>query len=135
MELKTRGALLDEVGLFGGAAWTTALPALGLLVVNQVANVGCYTLFALSGRADRWRTFIILQILGGVFGLFTQLSFAGLVRFASLPFANATGIGLAFVSAQVFSAGLLLREPFTPLQWGGTGLVFAGVLLIAAGQP
>ena len=50
-----------------------------------------------------------------------------MVRYASLPFANATGIGLAFVSAQVFSAGLLLREPFTMLQWFGTGLVFAGV--------
>jgi drug/metabolite transporter (DMT)-like permease len=57
-----------------------------------------------------------------------------MVRYASLPFANATGIGLAFVSAQVFSAGLLLREPFTLLQWFGTGLVFAGVLPIAAGQ-
>ena len=135
MELKTRGVLLDEMGLFAGAAWNTALLALGLLVVNQVANVGCYTLFALSGRTDRWRTFIALQILGGFFGLFTQLSFAGLVRYASLPFANATGIGLAFVSAQVFSAALLLREPFTVLQWFGTGLVFAGVLLIAAGQP
>jgi len=135
MELKTRGALSDKVGLLAGAAWTPALSALGLLVVNQVANVGCYTLFALSGRADRWRTFILLQILGGFFGLFAQLSFAGLVRYASLPFANATGIGLAFVSAQVFSAALLLREPFTLLQWFGTAFVFAGVLLIAAGQP
>ena len=135
MELKFRGALLGEGSLFAGAAWTPALLALGLLVVNQVANVGCYTLFALSGRTDRWRTFIILQILGGFFGLFTQLTFAGLVRYASLPFANATGIGLAFVSAQVFSAALLLREPFTLLQWFGTAFVFAGVLLIAAGQP
>jgi drug/metabolite transporter (DMT)-like permease len=135
MELKTRGVLLDEMGLFAGAAWTTALAALGLLVVNQAANVDCYTLFALSGRADRWRTFILLQILGGIFGLFTQLSYAGMVRYASLPFANATGIGLAFVSAQVFSAALLLREPFTLLQWAGTAFVFVGVLLIAAGQP
>jgi drug/metabolite transporter (DMT)-like permease len=111
------------------------LLALGLLVVNQAANVGCYTLFALSGRTDRWRTFVLLQILGGVFGLFTQLSYAGLVRCASLPFANATGIGLAFVSAQVFSAALLLREPFTLMQWAGTAFVFVGVLLIAAGQP
>ena len=135
MELKGRGVLIDEMGLFAGAAWPTALLAMGLLVVNQVANVGCYTLFALSGRTDRWRMFILLQILGGVFGLFTQLSYAGMVRYASLPFANATGIGLAFVSAQVFSAALLLREPFTLLQWAGTAAVFVGVLLIAAGQP
>lgn len=132
--LKARVTLLNEVGLFAGRAYTEALLALGLLVVNQAANVGCYTLFALSGRADRWRTFIVLQILGGFFGLFTQLTFAGMVRYGSLPLANAAGIGLAFVSAQVFSAALLLREPFTTLQWAGTALVFTGVLLIAAGQ-
>ena len=131
--LKTRIALLNDLGVFASAAWSEALLAFSLLMVNQAANVGCYTLFALSGRTDRWRTFVILQILGGFFGLFTQLSFAGMVRYSGLPFANAAGIGLAFVSAQVFSAALILHEPFTPLQWAGTGLVFSGVLLIAAG--
>jgi drug/metabolite transporter (DMT)-like permease len=131
--LKTRVSLLNDLGVFASAAWSDALLAFSLLMVNQAANVGCYTLFALSGRTDRWRTFVILQILGGCFGLFTQLSFAGMVRYAGLPFANAAGIGLAFVSAQVFSAALILHEPFSTQQWMGTGLVFAGVLLIAAG--
>ena len=53
MELKTRGVLLDETGPFTGAAWFTAMPALGLLVVSQAANVGRHTRFALSGRAER----------------------------------------------------------------------------------
>jgi len=131
--LKTRVTLLNDLGVFASAAWSEALLAFSLLMVNQAANVGCYTLFALSGRTDRWRTFVILQILGGFFGLFTQLSFAGMVRYAGLPFANAAGIGLAFVSAQVFSAALILHESFSTQQWMGTGLVFAGVLLIAAG--
>jgi len=131
--LKTRVALLNDLGVFASAAWSESLLAFSLLMVNQAANVGCYTLFALSGRTDRWRTFVILQILGGFFGLFTQLSFAGMVRYAGLPFANAAGIGLAFVSAQVFSAALILHEPLSTQQWVGTGLVFSGVLLIASG--
>ena len=50
------------------------------LRVSQAANVGCSTLFALSGRTGRWRRFVLLQMLGGFFGLFSQLSFAGMVR-------------------------------------------------------
>ena len=89
--------MLDEVGLFGGACCTPALLAVRLLVVNGVANVGCCTLFALSGRAERWQTFILLQFLGRFFGLFMQPSFTVMVRYASLQIANAAGIGTAFV--------------------------------------
>ena len=78
--------------------------ALGLLVVDRVTNVGCCTLVALSGRAQRWRTFILLQFLGRFFGLFTQPSFTVMVRYPSLPIANAAGIGTAFV----FVAPLLI---------------------------
>ena len=134
MDLRAGAALRGSRGLLATTGLGPATIALGLLVVNQISNVGCYTLFALSGRADRWRTFVLFQILGGFFGLFTQLSFAGMVRFSSLPFANAAGIGLAFVSAQIFSAALILKEPFSMVQWLGTALVFGGVILIAAGQ-
>ena len=50
------------------------------LRANQAASVGCSTLFALSGRTNRWRRFDTLQMLGEFFGLFTQPSFAGMVR-------------------------------------------------------
>jgi hypothetical protein len=66
-------------GLLAAAGSLQALLTLGLLSVNQISNIGATTLFALSGRADRWRTFILFQALGSSFGLLTQLSFAGMV--------------------------------------------------------
>ena len=112
-----------------------SLPMMGLtILLNQVLNVGATTGFALSGTSKTLQRFVFWQIIGSVFGFGTQISFAGLVRFSSLEFANAIGIGLAFVSAQVFSAYIFFRIPFTGWQWFGTTLVFIGILLIALGK-
>jgi drug/metabolite transporter (DMT)-like permease len=111
-----------------------SFPTLGLIFLNQVLNVGATTGFALSGNSSTPQRFVFWQVVGSVFGLGTQLSFAGLVRFSSLEFANAIGIGLAFVSAQVFSAYVFFHIPFTAFQWLGTALVFVGILLIALGK-
>ena len=111
-----------------------ALVVLVVVVANQFFNVGATLSFAASGHAERLRTFIAWQIIGGLFGLGVNLTFAGLVRYWSLSFANVTGIGLAFVSAQVFAAYMVLHEPFAWPEWLGTGLVFAGVILIAVGH-
>ena len=106
----------------------------GIVVANQFFNVGATLSFAASGHAERLRTFIAWQIIGGFFGLGVNLTFAGLVRYWSLSFANVTGIGLAFVSAQVFAAYMVLHEPFAWPEWLGTSLVFVGVVLIAIGH-
>ncbi len=112
-----------------------SLPMMGLLILlNQVLNVGATTGFALSGNSQTPQRFIFWQLVGSVFGFGTQLSFAGLVRFSSLEFANAIGIGLAFVSAQIFSAYVFFHIPFTGWQWLGTSLVFIGIMLIAIGK-
>ena len=109
--------------------------AMGLMILlNQALNVGATTGFALSGTSATPQRFVFWQIVGSVFGFGTQLSFAGLVHFSSLEFANAIGIGLAFVSAQIFSAYIFFHVPFTALQWFGTGLVFIGILCIALGK-
>ena len=109
--------------------------AVGALVLaNQLFNVGATAGFAMSGRAASTQLFLLWQVVGSAFGLGAQVTFAGLVRFLSLRVANAIGIGLAFVSAQVFGAFVLFREPFAPAQWLGTALVFAGTLLIALGR-
>ena len=105
----------------------------GLVLFNQLFNVGATTGFALSGRAGTTGVFLLWQAIGSAFGLGAQVTFAGLARFLSLRVANAIGIGLAFVSAQVFGAFVFFHEPFAPVQWFGTGLVFAGILLIALG--
>ncbi|HTX70748.1 MAG TPA: hypothetical protein VMH50_16605 [Thermoleophilia bacterium] len=118
------------------AATTGATVAIivALVVFNQIVNVGATASFAASAHADRLRTFLFWQIVGGVFGLGVQLSFAGLVRFWSLMAANVIGIGVAFVSAQVFAAYLIFNESFHPAQWIGTALVFAGLVLVAVGH-
>lgn len=113
-------------------AGTQALIVLGIAVLNQAFNVGATSCFAASGHAHRLRTFALWQIVGGVFGLGVQLSFAGLVRYWSIMGANMIGIGLAFVSAQVFAAYMIFHESFHWQQWVGTALVFGGILLVSS---
>jgi drug/metabolite transporter (DMT)-like permease len=113
---------------------TSLAALLGLIVINQAVNVGATACFAASAHADRMRTFVMWQIIGGLFGLCVQLSFAGLVRFWSLTGANVIGIGLAFVSAQLFAAYLIFNESFAVPQWLGTAFVFVGVVLVAVGH-
>jgi drug/metabolite transporter (DMT)-like permease len=112
----------------------TVVIVVALAVFNQLVNVGATASFAASAHADRLRTFVLWQVVGGVFGLGVQLSFAGLVRFWSLMAANVIGIGIAFVSAQLFAAYLIFNESFSAPQWLGTAFVFAGLLLVAVGH-
>jgi drug/metabolite transporter (DMT)-like permease len=115
------------------AAVTAAQIALvlGILIANQFFNVGSTACFAASAHADRIKVFVFWQIVGGLFGLGVQLSYAGLVRYWSLPAANVLGIGLAFVSVQAFTAYLIFHESFNRSQWVGTAFVFAGIVLVA----
>jgi drug/metabolite transporter (DMT)-like permease len=116
----------------GAASTEREVAMLGVMIlVNQVMNVGATTFFALSGDAHSVKRFIVYQIIGGLFGLGINLSYAGLVHYSSVPAAAAVGIGLAFVVVQIVSSYLFLHAGFTPWQWFGVGLVFAGVLLIA----
>jgi drug/metabolite transporter (DMT)-like permease len=106
----------------------------GIIVMNQFFNVGATACFAAAGHADRWRQFLMWQIIGGLFGLGVQLTFSGLVRYWSLTAANMIGIGMAFVSAQLFAAYLIFNESFALPQWLGTALVFAGIIMVAGGH-
>ncbi len=122
-------------GLRSALATVTAAQialVLGIVVANQFFNVGSTACFAASAHADRIKIFIFWQIIGGLFGLGVQLSYAGLVRYWSLPAANVIGIGLAFVAVQAFTAYLIFHESFHWPQWIGTSLVFAGIILVAA---
>ena len=116
------------------ASVSSAAPALAVVVLNQFFNVAATAAFAISGQAETVRTFILWQIIGGLFGLGTQVTFAGLVRYSSVGLANAIGNGLAFVSIQIFSAYLLFHEPFTAIQWTGAAFIFIGIVLIALGH-
>jgi len=105
-----------------------------LILSNQIVNIGATTGFAFSGRAESTGGFVLWQLVGSVFGLAAQVTFAGLVRLFPLQVANAFGIGLAFVSAQMFGSFFFFREPFTPTQWLGTAFIFAGILCISLGR-
>jgi drug/metabolite transporter (DMT)-like permease len=118
--------------LANGARGT--LITLGLAALNQVMNLGATTGFAIAGRSETTRNFLIWQIIGSAFGLGTQLSFSGLVRFSSVQLASAVGIGLAFLSAEIISAYAIFREPFTRTQWLGVGIVFLGLMLLIWGR-
>ncbi|MGD8813842.1 MAG: hypothetical protein PVI78_05140 [Anaerolineales bacterium] len=125
----------------GLASKATTAPAalaglltIGIAILNQITNVGATISFAISGQSATFRQFLIWQIVGSAFGLGTQLTFAGLVRFASVQVASAIGIGLAFVSAEVFSAYLIFREGFSGVQWSGVAFVFLGLMLIVWGK-
>ena len=111
-----------------------ALLISALVLLNQGFNVAATIGFARSGLADSLTSFVGWQIVGSAFGLGTQITFAGMVRFLSLRFANAIGIGLAFVSVQIFGAYVSFHEPFTAAQWFGTVFVFIGILFIALGH-
>jgi len=117
-----------------GAAAGGGMYTVGLAVLNQIMNIGATTGFAFSGRSENAKGFLLWQIVGSAFGLGTQLTFAGLVRFSSVQWASAIGIGLAFVSAEVFSAYAIFRETFSRAQWFGVALVFVGLILIAGGK-
>jgi drug/metabolite transporter (DMT)-like permease len=106
-----------------------------MVALNLVTNVGATTGFAISGRSHTSRGFIVWQIIGGFFGLGTQLTFAGLVRFTSVQIASAVGIGLAFLLAEVVSAYFVFHETFTNVQWLGVIITFLGLLLIIWGRP
>lgn len=111
-----------------------SLALVALVLLNQVLNVGATIGFALSGLAGGFGSFVFWQVVGSVFGLGAQITFAGMVRLGSVRLANSIGIGLAFVSAQVFSAYWFFKEPFSAVQWLGTALIFIGILLIALGR-
>ncbi len=124
---------LASPSVVGGARG--AIITLGLAALNQLMNIGATTGFAFSGRSTTARNFLVWQIIGSVFGLGTQLTFAGLVRFTSVQLASAVGIGLAFLSAEVVSAYGIFREPFSLIQWVGVGVVFLGLMLLIWGRP
>jgi drug/metabolite transporter (DMT)-like permease len=112
---------------------SSALAALGLAGLNILTNIGATTAFAVSGRSETFRTFLIWQIMGSAFGLGTQLTFAGLVRFTNVQLASAVGIGLAFLSAEVFTSFTLFKETFSRIQWAGVAAILLGLMLVIWG--
>jgi multidrug transporter EmrE-like cation transporter len=98
----------------------------GNLLFNILANAS----FKVSADSRTWREFLLWQVVGNLAGLVTVLTLTGLLRHMPLHVAFPLTTGLTVIGVQVGAAWLLFRESVTPVQWMGTLLVVAGILLI-----
>lgn len=101
-----------------------------LFLANLICNIVSNTSFKLSAASETWKTFLTWQVVGNLVGFLGVLSLTGLLRFVPLHVAYPLTVGMAVVGVQVVAAGALFREPISPAQWVGTGLIVLGILLI-----
>jgi multidrug transporter EmrE-like cation transporter len=97
------------------------------LLFNVVANAG----FRVSALSSTPRSFLLWQVVGNVAGFATALTLTGLLHFLPLHVAFPVSTGLAVVGVQVLGAAWLFRESVSPVQWLGTVLIAAGIVLVA----
>lgn len=110
-----------------------------LIIVLVFVNMSFSTLsnmgFKLSAGKDTFWGFWSWQIVGNLAGFVAVLAFTRLLRYLPLHIAFPLTQGLAVVAVQLLAAQILFREEIRPLQWLGTTLVAAGIVLIGARQP
>jgi multidrug transporter EmrE-like cation transporter len=108
-------------------AWRIAALIVGNLAFTVLAKVG----FKLSAASSDWRGFWFWQIAGNLAGFVGVLTLTWLLRLIPLHIAYPVTMGLAVIGVQVIAARLLFRETIGVIQWIGTGLVTAGIVLIS----
>jgi undecaprenyl phosphate-alpha-L-ara4N flippase subunit ArnE len=115
-----------------------AKPSAGLVVmaalvaVNVIFNIVASSGFKMSAASTNWRSFLGWQVVGNFSGLVTVIALTLLLRLTSLHVAYPVTTGLSVVGVQVVAAALLFREAISPIQWLGTLLVVAGIVLITS---
>jgi multidrug transporter EmrE-like cation transporter len=95
-----------------------------------VANVG----FKKSAMSGGWQGFLQWQVVGNLAGFLSVLALTMLLRYLPLHTAYAVTLGLAFVAVEVGAAWFLFREAVTPIQWLGSGLIGAGIVVVSLGK-
>lgn len=108
--------------------WRVTILILGNLAFTVLATVG----FKLSAASSGWRGFWFWQIAGNLAGFAGVLTLTWLLRLIPIHVAYPVTVGLAVIGVQVVVARLFFRESIGLLQWVGTGLVTAGIVLISA---
>ncbi len=106
--------------------WRIGALILGNLAFTVLAKIG----FNLSAASSNWRGFWFWQIAGNLAGFIGVLTLTWLLRLIPLHIAYPVTMGLSVIGVQVIAAQFLFRESIGPLQWVGTGLVTAGIVLI-----
>lgn len=103
-----------------------------LVAVNVTFNIVSSSGFKMSAASSNWRSFLGWQVVGNLAGFVTILALTGLLRYTSLHVAYPITMGLSVVGVQIVAAALFFREGISPLQWLGTLLVVAGIVLISS---
>ncbi len=101
-----------------------------LLTVNLLGNIIANASFNISASSSTWRGFLTWQVVGNLAGLITVLTLTGLLRFLPLHIVFPLTTGLAVIGVQVAAARWLFGEAITNVQWLGTLLIVAGIVLI-----
>ena len=101
---------------------------LGAVAFNVLASAG----FKLAANSADWRGVLRWQVPANIAGFVGVLILSVLLRFVPLNVGYAVVQGLTVIGVQVLLARLLFHENIHPMQWLGSGLVVAGIVLICA---
>ena len=106
----------------------------GLTLANLAFTVVSNSGLKLSAASQGWRGFLWWQIVGNLSGFLGVLAFTFLLRFISLHLAYTLTAGLGFLCVQIIAARFIFQEPISMVQWLGTLLTAAGIIIISWGK-
>ena len=101
-----------------------------LITLNVVFSILANAAFRASARSATWSAVLSWQVVGNLAGLITVVSLTGLLRYLPLTVAFPVTTGMSILGVQLFAARCLFNEPINALQWAGSLLIGAGILLI-----
>lgn len=106
----------------------------GLTLANLAFTVISNSGLKLSAASRGWQAFLWWQIVGNLSGFLGVLAFTFLLRFISLHLAYALTAGLGFLCVQILAARFIFQEPISMVQWLGTLLIGAGIIIVSWGK-
>jgi multidrug transporter EmrE-like cation transporter len=101
-----------------------------LLALNLVFSIVANAAFRVSAHSGTWRDVVVWQVVGNLSGFVTVLTLTGLLRYMPLSIAFPLTTGLSILGVQIVAAKWLFHEPIAPLQWVGSLLIAAGIVLL-----
>jgi undecaprenyl phosphate-alpha-L-ara4N flippase subunit ArnE len=103
----------------------------GLVAANFCLNVFSQTCLKKSAIVHGVKQIFIWQVAGNFSGFLGVLIFTALLRYLPLAVAFPVIQGVAVIGVQLIAARIFFKEKITLVQWLGTALVIAGILLIS----
>ena len=104
----------------------------GLLLAHMALAVLAVAGFKLSALSQRPLGFWSWQAMGNLAGFAGVLALTMLLRLIPMHVAYPLTQGLAVLAVQVVAARLFFSERIAPLQWLGTLLIVAGIVVVGS---